>query len=47
MKHLNTYTYCATKAGLQPVPANWLHIEAVSFSSIRGNMDLEHVGVFE
>ena len=38
MKHLNTNSYCVANLGKQPVPANWLHIEA-SFS-IRGTMDL-------
>jgi hypothetical protein len=47
MKHLNTHSYCVAISGKQPVLANWLHIEAVSFSSICGNMDLEQVGVFE
>jgi len=51
MKHLNRHSYCATISGKQPVPANWLRIEAVSFSSIRSTaingMDLEQVGVFE
>lgn len=47
MKQVNMNSYCATISGKLPVPANWLHNPAVSFSSIRGTMDLEQVGVFE
>ena len=46
MKHLNIHSYCVTIQGKQPVPAFWLNT-ASSLDSIRGNMDLEHVGVFE
>lgn len=45
MKHLNTHSYCVAISGKQPVPANWLHIEATSLASVRGtdinSMDLE------
>ena len=36
MKHLNTHSYCVAITGKQPSPANWLSIEALSFTSIRG-----------
>ena len=46
MKHLNIHSYCAATSGKQPVPAFWSNT-ASSLESIRGNMDLESVGVFE
>ena len=47
MKHINIHSYCATNSGKQPVPAFWSSTPASSLEAIRGNMDLECVGVFE
>ena len=47
MKHLNIHSYCRTISGKQPVPAFWLSTPASSLDSIRGDMNLEQVGVFE
>jgi hypothetical protein len=47
MKHLNRHSYCVAISGKQPVPAFWLSTPELSLDAIRGNMNLECLGVFE